>query len=110
MLLSFAAPPVIRRAPRDVEAPLGTTANFECLAAGDPQPTVRWHRVDTPTVYLTTSSKYEVNSDGAVLVVRNLNTADDGEYECVAQNMAGMARAIARLTVFGTSSDARLQE
>lgn len=107
---SFTASPVIRRAPRDVEASLGATANFECVASGDPQPTVRWHRVVTPTAYLTTSSKYDVSSDGAVLVVRNLNAADDGEYECVAQNMAGMARATARLTVFGMSRDTRAKK
>ena len=68
---------------------------------GEPQPIVRWHHANSPTVALTTSEKYDVTHGGTVLVVRNAAKADEGNYECVAQNVAGMTHALARLTVWG---------
>jgi len=63
---------------------------------------VRWQRVGEPVV-LTTSEKHDVTHDGSVLVIRDVNFRDSGDYECVAENMAGSTRAIARLTVWGQS-------
>jgi len=97
-----AVSPAVYRPPRDTEAPSGSTVSFDCFVSGEPRPTVRWQRVGEPVV-LTTSEKHDVTHDGSVLVIRDVNFRDSGDYECVAENMAGSTRAIARLTVWGQS-------
>lgn len=92
--------PAIYRPPRDTEAPTGSTVSFDCFVSGEPRPTVRWQRGGEP-VALTTSDKHDVTHDGSVLVIRDVTFRDSGDYECVARNMAGSTRAIARLTVWG---------
>jgi len=54
-------------------------------------------------VVLTTSDKHSVTHDGSVLVIRDVTVRDSGDYECLATNMAGTTRAVARLTVWGQS-------
>jgi len=92
--------PVVYQAPRDAETPAGGTVSFECFVSGEPRPTVRWQRGGEP-VTLTTTDQHAVTHGGQVLVIRRVSGADAGQYECVAENMAGTARAAAQLTVFG---------
>jgi len=80
--------------------------SFDCFVSGEPRPKVRWQRGGEP-VTLTTSSKHAVTHDGSVLVIRDVNVADSGDYECVAENMAGTTRAVARFTVWGQFTFAR---
>jgi len=101
LIVSAQVPPVVRRAPRDTEAPAGTTVRLECQVSGDPRPAVRWHRDGIPAP-LTPSGKYDVTHDGSVLVINDVTRQDDGQYECVAANIAGTTRSVARLTVWDT--------
>ena len=94
--------PAIHRPPRDAETPAGSTVSFDCFVSGEPRPTVRWQRGGEP-VTLTTSDKHAVTHDGSVLVIRDVSVHDSGQYECVAENMAGSTRAVAQLTVWGQS-------
>ena len=95
-----AVAPAVYRPPRDAETPAGSTVSFNCFVAGEPRPTVRWQRGGEP-VTLTTSDKHAVTHDGSVLVIRDVTVDDSGDYECVAENMAGTTRAVARLSVWG---------
>ena len=94
--------PAVYRPPRDTETPSGSTVSFDCFVSGEPRPRVRWQRGGEP-VLLTTSDKHAVTHDGSVLVIRDVTVSDSGDYECVADNMAGTTRAVARLTVWGQS-------
>jgi len=102
-VLRCAVAPAVYRPPRDTETPSGSTVTFDCFVSGEPRPTVRWQRGGEP-VALTTSNKHAVTHDGSVLVIRDVTVGDSGDYECVAENMAGTTRAIARLRVWGLYS------
>ena len=86
-------------APVDAQAALGNSVTFHCGFSGEPTPRIKWLKDSIP-VPLTTSDKYEVRVEGSLLV-RNLRRTDEGTYECVAENVAGITHAYARLTVWG---------
>ena len=95
----YTAPPQLVSAPVDAQAGLTNSVTFHCGFSGNPTPRIKWLKDSIP-VPLTTSDKYDVQLEGTLLV-RDLRRTDEGTYECVAENVAGTARAYARLTVWG---------
>ena len=75
---------------------VGHTVNITCVADGFPEPTYTWlqggkYIVPTERMFYT----------HGVLTIRNIQRADEGNYECLAKNTAGEDIALSRLTYIG---------
>ena len=58
---------MIARGPSDVRTTSGSRVQFDCDVTGEPQPIVRWLR-DAVPVPLTTSEKYLITRQGALVI------------------------------------------
>ncbi|XP_068780304.1 neural cell adhesion molecule L1 isoform X2 [Struthio camelus] len=85
--------------PRDPQPPhvalRGGTLVLECIAEGLPTPTVRWQRLNGPLP----RGRATLENFNKTLRLRAVEEADDGEYECVAENSQGQARHSHTVTV-----------
>ena len=66
----------------------GQVAQFVCLTQGVPRPQVEWLKDGEEVMGEGEEGRVEILA-GRVLVVRNVSTADDGVYSCVASNSLG---------------------
>ncbi|GAA6065819.1 netrin receptor DCC, partial [Tachysurus ichikawai] len=66
---------------------------MECAVTGNPQPTVRWMKNGEAVI----PSDYFQIVDGGNLQILGLVRSDEGFYQCVAENEAGNALAMAQL-------------
>jgi neural cell adhesion molecule len=73
-----------------VEIIEGKDANIPCKARGKPPPKFSWVRSLTKE-NLTTVDRFGVDSDTGILTITNVQGGDGGEYECIAQNAAGIS-------------------
>jgi len=89
----------------EVGATLGETQRFECQVIGFPTPTIRWYKDE---VDITNNERYHVDYEqelGVItLVIRNVTLADEGLYQCRAENSEGYATTTAYLVVKGLHS------
>lgn len=86
----------------EVDALLGETQRFECQVIGFPTPTIRWFKDE---IDITHNMRYHIEYDkelGVItLVLRNVTLADEGLYQCRAENSEGFATTTAYLVVKG---------
>ena len=71
------------------------SASFQCSASGNPQPVIKWRRVN---------SQSEISKSAILrgkLLFQNVKGNDSGVYECLAANILGKARTVAQLVVNG---------
>ncbi|XP_061299182.1 neural cell adhesion molecule L1 isoform X4 [Pezoporus flaviventris] len=73
----------------------GGTLVLECIAEGLPTPSVRWQRLNGPLPL----GRVSLENFNKTLRLRDVEEADDGEYECVAENSQGQARRSHLVTV-----------
>jgi len=87
----------------EVGATLGETQRFECQVIGFPTPTIRWFKDE---VDITDNHRYHVDYEAdqgvITLVIRNVTLADEGLYQCRAENSEGYATTTAFLVVKGS--------
>jgi peroxidase len=83
--------------PHDMVAQKGTTIQMPCRALGSPTPTIKWLKDGQDM----TDSRFNVRPDGS-LIVQNVTEADEGMYECVAENGIDKKTAQARFSVRAT--------
>ncbi|NXL54947.1 NGCA protein, partial [Podilymbus podiceps] len=92
--------------PRDPHPPhialRGGTLVLECIAEGLPTPAVRWQRLNGPLP----RGRASLENFNKTLRLRAVEEADDGEYECVAENSQGQARHSHLVTVEGRARGA----
>ncbi|XP_067227655.1 basement membrane-specific heparan sulfate proteoglycan core protein isoform X15 [Chanodichthys erythropterus] len=94
---------IVRESPKAVVTPagpvrvrVGDPINLECQAAGEPRPSVRWHRLDNNRRTMLSSP---VPSDSsAIMQVLVARPEDSGTYVCTAQNNQGTTET--RVEVF----------
>ena len=75
------------------------SATFQCSASGNPQPVIKWSRVN---------SQSEIRKSAILrgqLRFQSVKVSDSGVYECSAENILGYARAVAELVVNGRCFD-----
>ncbi|XP_071657307.1 neural cell adhesion molecule L1 isoform X1 [Patagioenas fasciata] len=72
----------------------GGTLVLECIAEGLPTPAVRWQRLNGAL-----PARAALENFNKTLRLRAVEEADDGEYECVAENAQGSARRSHLVTV-----------
>jgi len=71
--------PVFLTAPESELPSAGSTATFECIAEGKPEPTIAWMK----------NGEKMVGETGNKLVLNNIGSADVANYACNASNIAG---------------------
>jgi hypothetical protein len=64
-------------------------ARLNCKATGSPKPLIQWQR--NSQLILESNEKYSIIEKGTVLLIHVFESADQGNYECVASNQAGSA-------------------
>ena len=89
-------PPFVIKAPDNASVDAGHEARFSCVMGGDPSPQIKWIRAGGKVSYLTSAEE-----DAAVLRIKNVSTAEAGEYLCQAENIAGDVSVSAYLSIQG---------
>ncbi|XP_058618891.1 basement membrane-specific heparan sulfate proteoglycan core protein isoform X18 [Onychostoma macrolepis] len=94
---------IVRESPKAVVTPagpmrirVGDPINLECQAAGEPRPSVRWHRLDNNRKTML-SSPVPADSS-AIMQILVARPEDSGTYVCTAQNNQGTTET--RIEVF----------
>jgi len=73
----------------------GGTASFQCSASGNPEPSVKWSKLNSQsqiTQSAVSRGKLELNK---------VTGSDSGVYHCSATNILGNSREVVRLAVNG---------
>ena len=97
IIYHFVAPPVIVRPPESNALEKQRPFSLACLSTGIPDPTVTFFH-NSIEVEL---SDDRISQHGHFLVVTDAGESDNGEYYCIAENIAGVDRSDpARIVVF----------
>ncbi|XP_075763398.1 immunoglobulin superfamily DCC subclass member 3-like isoform X2 [Pelodiscus sinensis] len=94
--LMVQAPPEFVQWPQSVAKPLGSSASFSCVAQGAPEPHLAWLRNGKT---LRPGENVRTSHSNTTLLIQRLTAADEGIYQCIAENSAGTNQASARLSV-----------
>ncbi|XP_076805878.1 peroxidasin homolog isoform X2 [Clavelina lepadiformis] len=89
------SPPRLTITPNDQSIVQGRSVTLDCHGEGIPTPAITWFHDGEP---LGRDQRYFVTSSGALLI-RVVNTEDEGRYRCRAQSVAGASIADATLRV-----------
>lgn len=101
----LSGPPRIVKTPASIEVTVSdTVVSFKCKAVGDPTPSIQWRKNSKP---LPNDGRHIVRNDGTLDIVRP-TVADEGTYECLAQNDAGEELAEAALRYQGVEGKKKL--
>uniref|UniRef100_A0A3B3CG13 Heparan sulfate proteoglycan 2 n=1 Tax=Oryzias melastigma TaxID=30732 RepID=A0A3B3CG13_ORYME len=71
---------------------IGNSVEFECQATGDPEPTIKWSKVDG-------SLPAHIVVKGGMLKIERVTEADAGQYRCTATNDVGSVQSQVVLNV-----------
>uniref|UniRef100_A0AAZ3SK62 Contactin-3 n=1 Tax=Oncorhynchus tshawytscha TaxID=74940 RepID=A0AAZ3SK62_ONCTS len=91
--LSVLVPPQFLNYPTNTYSYESTDMELECAVTGNPPPTVHWMKNGEEVI----PSDYFQIVDGSNLQILGLVKSDEGFYQCVAENEAGNAQAMAQL-------------
>ncbi|KAK6322888.1 hypothetical protein J4Q44_G00076800, partial [Coregonus suidteri] len=91
--LSVLVPPQFLNYPTNTYSYESMDMELECAVTGNPPPTVRWMKNGEDVI----PSDYFQIVDGSNLQILGLVKSDEGFYQCVAENEAGNAQAMAQL-------------
>lgn len=97
-------PPVLSVPRVEYTAVLGQPVSLECVADGQPQPEVAWHKDRRPVV---DGGHVHVFANGS-LAIPSTQRSDAGLYTCTAKNLAGRASHDIRLLVQGETTGAEI--
>ncbi|XP_055938217.1 cell adhesion molecule Dscam2-like [Argiope bruennichi] len=87
--LTVSAPPVWVKEPRDILAQEGDSISFDCLAEGEPKPSVKWFRgAEKSEIVSDNVIGMSISSSGSLVVSKVVYSMQDS-YTCVADNGLG---------------------
>ncbi|XP_055852842.1 uncharacterized protein LOC129916746 [Episyrphus balteatus] len=86
-------PPVIVQPLESYESSLAAFVNFSCSAEGNPQPEFSWYHNGKPL----SKDSFTINIQRNVLTIQSFDIANEGIYQCFAQNIAGETYSAALL-------------
>ncbi|XP_030895263.1 obscurin [Leptonychotes weddellii] len=97
-------PPSMQVTIEDVQAQKGSTAQFQAVIEGNPQPMVTWYRDDAQ---LVDGARLSQQQEGTTysLVLSDVTQHDAGVYTCLARNAGGQVMCKAELIVHGGDSE-----
>ncbi|CAN8014272.1 unnamed protein product, partial [Ixodes persulcatus] len=92
--------PSFRLTPEDQKVGLNGVAKFDCLATGNPQPSVFWTREGNQMLMFPGKShgRFSVTNEGS-LVISSVRKEDRGYYTCSALSVVGSSMAKGHLDV-----------
>uniref|UniRef100_A0A3P8SNR4 Uncharacterized protein n=1 Tax=Amphiprion percula TaxID=161767 RepID=A0A3P8SNR4_AMPPE len=93
--LVLQVPPVLSVPRVEYTAVLGQPVSLECVADGQPQPEVTWHKERRPVV---DGAHIRIFANGT-LAITSTQRSDAGLYTCTAKNLAGRASQDMRLLI-----------
>ncbi|XP_059193550.1 hemicentin-1 [Centropristis striata] len=93
--LVLLVPPVLSVPRVEYTAVLGQPVSLECVADGQPQPEVTWHKERRPVV---DGTHIHIFANGT-LAIMTTQRSDAGLYTCTAKNLAGRASHDMRLVI-----------
>ncbi len=91
----FSVAPFFLRRPRDVQAPVTTDIELECEAGGHPTPRIEWCKNGD----IINPSDYFKLVDGHNLQILGSMVADEGMYQCFAQNDVGNIQSSSQVII-----------
>uniref|UniRef100_A0A7N6ACJ8 Contactin 3a, tandem duplicate 1 n=1 Tax=Anabas testudineus TaxID=64144 RepID=A0A7N6ACJ8_ANATE len=94
--------PHLTEKPQDVQKTIDDNLVWECKASAKPKPSYRWLKNGEP---LDPMEQDRVQVNNGVLTISNLNLADIGMYQCVAENKHGRIFTNAELRVIAIAPD-----
>jgi len=97
--------PFLREKPKTVAMLLNQTAQFSCMAVGDPQPVIQWYKNDVLIMPGQRISVQENENGSSILKIESTALFDCGVYKVVARNKSGQTVAKARLVMGDTPSE-----
>ncbi|ESN93121.1 hypothetical protein HELRODRAFT_89299 [Helobdella robusta] len=80
--------PRIASSPQNLNINPGEDASFQCLADGEPQPSIQWFHNKKDVSLENRSKRFEVLEDGSLLI-NQATVSDAGAYFCRATNLMG---------------------
>uniref|UniRef100_A0A8C7Z9H1 Roundabout, axon guidance receptor, homolog 1 (Drosophila) n=1 Tax=Oryzias sinensis TaxID=183150 RepID=A0A8C7Z9H1_9TELE len=87
-VVSDRPPPVIRQGPTNQTVPVDGTVDLNCMAAGNPTPTILWRK---DGVLVSTHDSRVKQLDTGALQIRYAKLGDTGTYTCIASTPSGEA-------------------
>lgn len=92
--------PVFDTKPQDVKVGINGVAKFECVASGNPQPSVYWTKEGSKELMFpdNTYGRHHITLEG-VLEIKGVRKEDGGYYVCSAFSVAGSGTTRAFLEV-----------
>ena len=82
----FKEVPVINEYLKSIELD-SRRARLSCKATGRPKPLIQWQR--NSELILDSNDKHSIVDEGTVLLIHEFESADQGNYECIASNRVG---------------------
>ncbi|MEQ2269155.1 hypothetical protein XENORESO_000498, partial [Xenotaenia resolanae] len=115
-------PPQLTEKPQDVQKTIDDTLVWECKANAKPKPSYGWLKNGEPLDHMEANLRPNLDRGGlsatlaerwqdrvqvnnGVLTISNLNLADIGMYQCVAENKHGRIFTNAELRVIAIAPD-----
>ena len=86
--------PSLQESPTGMTVTEGQTAFLKCKVDGNPHPRITWSKINSSLP----DGRHVLESSGD-LVIKNVESEDDGVYGCRAENLLGSVNASAKLTV-----------
>ena len=96
---SISAPQVML-SPVEQKRDEGGNTTFYCTVGGNPSPSVEWRFKGRKII---SGAKYLIKL-GVLIIIKNLNYSDAGQYTCAARNILGSSEATGNLSVQGKRS------
>ena len=79
--------PLITTQPQGGPVTEGDNVTLSCNASGNPVPTITWTR--NGSVLISSVPRISFRAESRELTITTIDTADSGEYQCVANNSVG---------------------
>lgn len=97
----FAAPPVFTTLPQNQKVKLNDIATFECIAEGNPSPSIFWTKEGSQVLMFPgTAYGHFVITPHGVLRIEGVQKEDAGYLVCSALSVAGSTSVRALLQVY----------
>ncbi|XP_039604015.1 immunoglobulin superfamily DCC subclass member 3 [Polypterus senegalus] len=90
------APPEFLQWPQSMSKPAGSSALFNCVAQGVPEPHLIWLKNGK---VLVPGDNIKLTNNNSTLAITRITSEDEAIYQCIAENTAGTNQASARLAV-----------